>query len=307
MKNKDKYKRYCDENQNIPVFSQFWWLDAVSRDGDWDAILYERDDKIIAAFPFFIKKKNIFKLITLPRFTQKLGPIIDKDEKEKSKILSYFIDHLPNYNYFDINWHHEYKNWLPFYWKKFNQETMYTCIIKDIKNINKVYENFSNNRKYDIKKTEDLNLQINFDLKPDFFFKEHKKNLKKRNIKINYDQEFLERIYHSSVKNNSGKLLGVFDKNNQCLSMCFLLWDNNYAYLIALSSDPDKFKTGATSRLIFESLKFLNNKSLNFDFEGSMNKNIYSFYKSFGSKKFEYYKIKSFKPQILKSIYEIIS
>ena len=58
MKNKDKYKKFCYENQNVPVFSQFWWLDAVSRDGDWDAILYERNNKIVAAFPFFIKSKS---------------------------------------------------------------------------------------------------------------------------------------------------------------------------------------------------------------------------------------------------------
>lgn len=306
MKNKDKYRKFCLENQNIPVFSQFWWLDAVSEQGSWDVILYEKNNKVIAAFPFYFKNKNIFKLITLPKFTQKLGPIIPDNISDKNKILDYFIENLPSYNFLDLNWHHEYKNWLPFYWKDFHQETMYTCIIKNISDPNNIYEKFSKNRKYDINKSIDSNLQINFNLEPNFFFEEHKKNLLKRNIKINYDKELLEQIYNSSKENNSGKLIGVFDQNKNCLSVCFLLWDKNYAYLIALSSDPDNLKSGATSRLIFESIKFLKDKSKNFDFEGSMNKNIYSFYRSFGSERYEYYKIKNFKPKILKTLYEII-
>jgi hypothetical protein len=306
MENKHKYKQFCYENQNIPVFSQFWWLDAVSQDGNWDVVLYEQDKKTIGAFPFFFKKKSIFNLITLPKFTQKLGPIIKDEVKDINKILDYFIDNLPSYNYLDINWHHTYKNWLPFYWKGFTQETMYSCIIKNLKNLDQIYENFNENRKRDIDKSQTNKLEINFDLDPEFFFDEHRKNLKKRNIIINYNKEFLKKIYNASSENNSGKLLGIFDQENNCLSICFLLWDKNYAYLIAVSSDPDKLKSGASSRLIYESLKFLNNKSQNFDFEGSMDKNIYNFYRSFGSEKYEFFKIRNFKPKILKTFYEII-
>ena len=306
MKNKDKYRQFCYENQNIPVFSQFWWLDAVSQYGNWDVVLYEEDKKIIGAFHFFFKKKNIFNLITLPNFTQKLGQIIKDEAKEKNKILDYFIDNLPSYNYLDINWHHTYKNWLPFYWKGFTQETMYSCIIKNLKNLDQIYENFSKNRKYDINKSQSNKLEIKFDLDPEFFFEQHRKNLKKRNIIINYNNEFLKKIYKASLENNSGKLLGIFDKDNNCLSICFLLWDKNYAYLVALSSDPSKLKSGATSRLIYESLNFLKDKSQNFDFEGSMNKNIYSFYRSFGSERYEFFKIRNFKPRFLKIFYEII-
>ena len=53
MENKDKYKKFCYENENIPIFSQFWWLDAVSQNNQWDVIIYEKDKKIIGAFPFF--------------------------------------------------------------------------------------------------------------------------------------------------------------------------------------------------------------------------------------------------------------
>ena len=183
---------------------------------------------------------------------------------------------------------------------------MYSCIIKGIKNINNVYGNFSKNRKYDINKTIKSELQVKFDLSPEFFFEEHKKNLKKRNIKINYNKETIVNIFNATKYYNSGKIIGIYDKENNCLSSCFLVWDKNYAYLIALSSDPDTLKTGAASRLIYESLKFLKDKSKNFDFEGSMNKNIYSFYRSFGSERYEYYKIKNFRPKFLKLIYEVL-
>lgn len=306
MENKDKYKKFCLENKNIPIFSQPWWLDVVSEEGNWDVILYEEKKEVVAAFPFFYKKKGFLKIIVQPKFTQKLGPIIMNNTSGTTKILNHFINNMPNYNYMDINWHHQYKNWLPFYWNKFSQETMYTCIIKDLDKIDHVYKNFSQNRKHDINKSKASNLKINFDLDAKLFFREHEKNLRKRNFKISYKEKFLENLFLSCKENNSGRLIGISDHNNNYLSICFIVWDSDYAYLIGLSSDPDKIKSGATSMLIFESLKFLRNKAKNFDFEGSMNQNIYSFYKSFGSERYEYYKIKSFKPKIIEILEKIV-
>ena len=49
-------RKYCDfcSQEPISVFSQYWWLDAVCEDNNWDVILYEKGGQIVASFPYYI-------------------------------------------------------------------------------------------------------------------------------------------------------------------------------------------------------------------------------------------------------------
>ena len=39
MTNKDIYKFICEKEKSIPIFSQYWWMQAVCPAGDWDVYL----------------------------------------------------------------------------------------------------------------------------------------------------------------------------------------------------------------------------------------------------------------------------
>ena len=56
MSDKDKYKHYTKNNDDIPIFSRPWWLDAVSDEGYWDVILYEKNNNIYGSLPFYKKE-----------------------------------------------------------------------------------------------------------------------------------------------------------------------------------------------------------------------------------------------------------
>lgn len=301
MSDKDKYKYYTKNNNDIPIFSRPWWLDAVSDEGYWDVILYEKNNNIYGSLPFFIKKKNIFKLSILPRLTQKLGPYFaDSKFNDNEKIFSHLSKKLPYTNYFDQNCHHTINNQKIFINEGFTVKNMRTCIIEDIKNINEIRNNFSKNRRYDLSKAKENNLNTNFNVNPNLFYEEHVKNLKKRGLKINYSKNFLIRLFDACSENKSGKLIGVYDNSNNYLALCFIVWDDLYAYLIGLTTNSDNLKTGASSLLIFNSINYLIGKTKNFDFEGSMDENIYKFYNSFGTITKNYFKIKSIKPSFMK-------
>ncbi len=301
MSDKDKYKYYTKNNNDIPIFSRPWWLDAVSDEGYWDVILYEKNNNIYGSLPFFIKKKNIFKLSILPRLTQKLGPYFaDSKFNDNEKIFSHLSKKLPYTNYFDQNCHHTINNQKIFINEGFTVKNMRTCIIEDIKNINEIKNNFSKNRRYDLSKAKENNLNTNFNVNPNLFYEEHVKNLKKRGLKINYSKNFLIRLFDACSENKSGKLIGVYDNSNNYLALCFIVWDDLYAYLIGLTTNSDNLKTGASSLLIFNSINYLIGKTKNFDFEGSMDENIYKFYNSFGTITKNYFKIKSIKPSFMK-------
>jgi hypothetical protein len=165
MSNKQRYIQFCAEHPGIPIFSQPWWLDAVCPD-QWDVVLIEKSNNIIASFPYYKTKiRNIFTHIGMPPLTQKLGPYIvyDANKTTEYKKIGYeheiydaIIDALPKSDSFAINFDWKYKNWLPFYWRGFKQTTRYTYILDDISNYDYIIGNFAKNKKQKIQKAKNL-------------------------------------------------------------------------------------------------------------------------------------------------------
>lgn len=157
MDNKDIYRELCLKEKSIPIFLKDWWLDAVMADGEWDVIIEKKGDNIRAALPFYYKKKYGFKFITQPILTQKTGIWINyPDNQGHSRKLSYekeimneIIKELDGIKIDSYKQHFDYNitNWLPFYWNGYKQTTRYTYIIKDISNVDDVYNQFHSSKK----------------------------------------------------------------------------------------------------------------------------------------------------------------
>ena len=73
MTDKEKYRLLCETTNNIPIFSQAWWLDAVCGETNWDVILIEERNQIVAAMPFYRPLKHV---ISMPSYTQTMGPLL---------------------------------------------------------------------------------------------------------------------------------------------------------------------------------------------------------------------------------------
>ena len=106
---------------------------------NWGVALVFNDKRIIASMPFIIKKRFIFKLSTMPILTPFLGPWIASSKAKYSKklgkekeILTELIRQIPETDFFLQNWDHRYTNWLPFYWRGYQQTTNYTYVISNL-------------------------------------------------------------------------------------------------------------------------------------------------------------------------------
>lgn len=42
---KELYRKLCEQEPSIPLFSQAWWLDAVCGEAAWDVALVEKGGK----------------------------------------------------------------------------------------------------------------------------------------------------------------------------------------------------------------------------------------------------------------------
>jgi len=298
MNNKEKYRQFCREEENIPIFSKDWWLDVVCGKDNWDVAIVEKNGQIIASLPYYFKKKFMFNIITMPLLTQIMGPMLhyqnfkshyDKIEQEKN-FYTKLIENLPKYIYFKQNFHYSVQNWLPFFWKGFQQTTKYTYIIEDLTDLKKVFKSFSYAKRKNIKKAEKI-VTIKYDLPARDFYENHKMTLKKQNELISYNFTLFEKIYNACREQNSGKTIYAIDNNGNIHSALFVVWSKMSAYNLISTIDPDFRNSGSASLLIREIIKYVSDKTERFDFEGSMIEGVERSFRQFGTRQMPYFKI----------------
>ncbi|ELJ8450381.1 GNAT family N-acetyltransferase [Vibrio cholerae] len=296
MINKEKYRQLCEEEPTIPIFSQAWWLDAVAGD-NWDVCIVEKGDKIQASMPYVVKKKYGLTLLTQPSLTQNLGPWIRPAHAKYSKLLSQqkdlmeaLIDQLPKYHYFSQNWHYSNTNWLPFYWKGFEQSTRYTYVISSLDDINSIWEEAQDNIRREIRKAENrFGLVVNSDLPISVFFELNQLTFIRQGLSMPYSEHFVENIVNQAKKRKQCRWFIAQDNEDRNHAGVLLVWDSESAYYLMGGGDPDLRNSGATSLCMWEAIKFASTVTKRFDFEGSMIEPVERFFRAFGAKQTPYF------------------
>ena len=306
--NKERYRILCEE-KDLPLFMQAWWFDAVCtpEGNEWNVLLCEelqigesQNRTIIGAMPYCITKKFGFKLILTPNGAQYNGVWIDYPKEMKlhkrcsfeKRVMDNLIDQLETLkiSYFSQNFHHSFTNWQPFYWRGFKQTTRYTYPIENLSNLETVFNDFSSAKQRHIKK-ENVDLTVDFSLSADAFYEFHKQCLQQKNEKIGYSREFFLSMYNESVKRGQGKIISLKDKNNNLQSSIFIVWDKKTAYASIYAFHTQFKSDGASTKMFWEAIKFVSDKTQTFDFEGSMIENVAQSYQQFATKQVPYFNI----------------
>lgn len=296
---KDKFRELCKTEKDIPIFQQAWWMDAVCTE-NWDVVLVEKGNKIVAALPFaFSKVRGIFTEVCTPCLTQFSGPWIKypagmKDEKKLSfdkEVMYSLINKLPKADSFVQNFSYKITNWLPFYWKGYNAMPQYTYVIEDLSDIDELYnKRFSKNLRRDINKAAtEITVEESNDLHS--FYNLVTMTFNRQKIAVPYTFDFLKRL-DSAIKSNAGrKIFMAFDKERNCHAGAYIVWDENSAYYLIGGEDTKWRQSQAVSLLLWEAIKFSSSVSSKFDFEGSNIEPIEQFFKKFGTSQKVYFRV----------------
>lgn len=309
---KDRYRKLCDERQDIPLFIQPWWMDAVCNNKNWNVLLYEKNDKILAVLVYYVVRKYGFKIIIEPKLTQTSGIWIDYPKnKSTNEIISFekvimfnLIEQLNelHYSYYDQNFHPSITNWLPFFWKGFSQTTRYTYQLDDISDTEKCYNRFSHAKKKQITKAI-KNITIDLELSGELFYDELQKNLKVLNQKVFYSKELFLKLYSDCISRNQGCIISARDVQKKIHASNFIVWDDNCAYNLISTINQEFRSSGASSLVVWEAIKQMSSKTQLFDFEGSMKENIENSFRQFGTKQVPYFRIKKFNSITFRILY----
>lgn len=297
MTNKEKYKLFCEEEVNIPIFSQAWWLDIVC-DGNWDVILVEKGGQICASFPYFYSRTRSGLFILMPPLTQKMGVYIKypKNQSPASKLqyekelCNSVIDQLPQYDFITFTSDYLYTNWLPFYWHGFTQTTRYTYVVNDLSC--DVFSNFAPAKRTDIRKAQKCAI-IKYDLSPENFIAYYKRSLKKQGKLLSYSEDMFLCLCRKCISTEHGRIIYAVSSEDESKIMAaiFYIYDNSSIYSLVTAFDPDYRKYAASSLLFYQIMLDYKDSGLKFDFEGSMIPNIEQSYNKFGTLQTPYFSI----------------
>ena len=286
------YRRFCREQPHLPVFVQDWYLDAVCEGGTWNAAVVEENGKVIAALPYFLKKKGPLQYVTMPPFTKHMGPLLHPDYnelKDQHKLYKLLIDKLPPLSSFKQNFTWQASNWIPFYWKGFAQTTRYTYQL-DLQDIDQVYRNFNRNIRRNIKKAQQ---QVKVEIKEDLehFYLMNQLSYERQGLPIPYSLEQLRRHDEALSTHQSRAIFFATDPMGQTHSAAYLIWDRQSSYYHLSGDDTDLRQSGAGILLAWEAIRYTAEILALplFDFEGSMMPNVERIRRQFGARQQPYF------------------
>lgn len=312
MTNTDKYRKLCEQESSIPIFSQAWWLDSVAGE-NWDVVIVEKGNEIHASMPFLLKKKYGVTIITQPALTQNLGPWLRPSDAKYAKRLSrekelmnQLISQLPKHHHFQQNWHFSRENWLPFYWHGFSQYTRYTYQLTSLNDLERVMSGFQENIRREIKKASGrAKITVVEDASLDEFIELNRLVFSRQGMRMPCSPAFIRKIDDAASERGQRKIFIAKDELGTPHAGLYLIWDNDSAYYLMGGGDPKLRSSGATSLCMWKAIQFASTVSKSFDFEGSMIEPIERFFRAFGAKQVPYFHISKTPSRLLRSAFSL--
>lgn len=307
MTNKEKYRKFCEVEKNIPIFSKDWWLDSVCGENSWDVAIVEKGGQIFATLPYMKSKKAIFDVITMPKLTQNMGVFLKYPPKQKyykklsfeKEMMTKLIEQLPKTDYFYQNFDKNVTNWLPFYWEGFEQTTRYTYVVEGI-SVDELEENLETDIRRRRRKAFKVGVKVFESNDISKFYELNVMTFLRQGIDVPYSFEYVKNLYQRCKENKAVKMYFAKDSEGAVIAANFLVYDDNTVYYIMGGIHPEKKDLGGMDVVQHESIKFALESGKDFDFEGSMIENIEKYFRSFGAIQKPYFTISKTNSKMLK-------
>ncbi len=316
VSNKETYKKLCEtEGDRIPLFLQYWWMDAVCYGKQWDvALAYSKDGSVIGALPYLIGSKFGLRYIVQPQLTQYNGPWYRYAEGlsvRKQLQFQYDVDEQLiaclkelKLAFFSQNFSPQVTNWLPYHWAGYKQTTRYSYRYDDISVPESLLGQMSpKNRRYKIETVmpsldvENIGSAELVATQNEFLRRQGKGNI--------LSQEFLKRVCDTAVMRGNGVVIAVCDKERgKRMGAAFAVYDSQCAYALVTAYDKAGDAAAVNTCLFWALITTLSGRTKSFDFEGSMDRGVENYFRSFGARPIAYHHIWKINNPLLRPILE---
>lgn len=278
------------------VFHSKWWLDILAP-GAWDEVEVRQDGKILARFPFVVRRKFGLTMIMQPALTPWLGPCLDLSGQkastrasEEQRLIDLLVEKLPPHDLFVQCMAPERTNWLPFFWHGFSAIPCITQRV-DLIDEDKMRADLQKGLRWEIGKAEkQLAIEHSDDMRVLSDLK--RMNAAEKGISLRSGDIALERIDEACRVHGHRKIFVAMDGKGNATAASYIVIDGKTAYYLAGATNPEFRNAGGSALTIWEGMKYaLSSGCSIFDFEGSMIKGVEQFFRKFGGRQQQYTKL----------------
>jgi len=294
---KERYRLICEaEGSRIPVFQQHWWMETVCTGKEWDVAIAEDDKgRVLAVLPYLYRRRFGMRYVLQPQLTQFSGPyfLYPADMSDARhvdfahKAADLLIDQLEglHLDYYMQRFAPAVTDWLPFYWRGYKQQTRYTYRIDDISDTERVFDSFdkSKERQRRIRRIAD-SYSVDAEIDAATFCTFHAEYWQSRGERDILPREFMQRVIDTATGRGQGMTIGLRDKEGRLAAAWFAVYDSECAHALLSAKAPGVQSADVSALLIWRMIERLSGRTKAFDFEGSMERSLEYFYRSFGAR-----------------------
>ena len=298
MSSRNAYTLFCASAPDLPLFMQPWYLDAVCEGGVWDAVVVEKAGRVVAALPYFLKKKWGWQYVAMPPLARMLGPYVLpelRNPRKETPLVEALLDQLPaNLAAFEQDCNYTVTNWLPFYWRGFRQTTRYSYVL-DIRDLDLVWNNIAADyRNLKIPKARDtIQVQTGDSLLD--FLDVHDLSYERKGLDPPVSPDFMTRLDAALAERGQRAIFFASDRRTgEIHSVAYLVWDAQSAWYLMAGDDPALRQSGAGILIAWEAIRYAHDvlKLPVFDFAGSMIRPVERVRRQFGAMQKPYFRVR---------------
>ena len=270
-----------------------------------------KDGNIKGAWPFFIKQKFGFHLLTMPWLTPYLGPIIaypsdlgtSRKTSYEKQVIEDLLEQLPQVDHLLFQGNPHYTNWLPFHWKGFEQSTRYTYVLPKME-LEDAVSNYKASIRRELKKGES-HLTLHESANAGLLHQIKLADFKMKGLDMFYTEKFFQRIGNYVEQTKKGQFFEAKNGNRETIASMLFLWDEKYLYYHTGAVLPEFRNSGAMTLLMHKGIELACEKNLQFNFEGSMVESIERYFSSFGAEQLPYFTLSKTNSKLYQLIHAI--
>ncbi|NQV53850.1 MAG: GNAT family N-acetyltransferase [Flavobacteriales bacterium] len=289
VSDKSAYLQFISGQANPPIFSQPWYLNIVCGADRWNCALVQKKEEIIGSMAYFQTKEFGQSAIVNTKLQPYTCVLVDIPDNMKgvsaksreNEVLTAIADGLPKVDRVNIKLYHNVTNWLPFRWNGYHETTFYTYVIPKGTSAEEARMQFRSSVRSTIKKARKT-LTATQDVGIDQMIEFGQKTFAAKGKKYPNDPEIIRQLFAACSERNCGMIRGAVDETGKLHSVIFLVEDAGSVYYLLSGSDPELRNSGAVSLLLEDAIVYAMEAGKEFNFEGSMDRGIESFFRSFG-------------------------
>lgn len=279
------------------LFNRLDWLEILP-DNFQILGFFDSSGKLVGGASIYEERRWGLKVIRRAPFTPTCGPFVAVQAKnpvavieERRKALNCLIDYLehqaPAICILPLDW--RINDVLPFFWRGYKVIPNYTYVIDLTNSVEKIRTGMSPNRRNDLTKAVKDGLTVSqltdLGIVKDFVLQTFKRQKKF------VDRTTLEAILFRYSKPSNSYAFCTY-QDNIPVAVCFILHDRETAYYILGGYGEEARHHGAGPLALFEAIQHAKKIGLKqFDFEGSVIKDIERYFRGFGGALTPYYTV----------------